>query len=149
MIFIFLVRSWSVNVLMQGTPTLSHAVLPTQYKPTLCTSMLCTNAWTWEVKTTSSSGCSFSQCSGAETFYFRSGSDFRKVSALAPTLALTYLLSQISYLKSGFFMFFMKEYQPNSHAGFYTKWILIFIYYLKVHLHEIFLFSFFALIKHT
>jgi hypothetical protein len=28
-------------------------------------------------------------------------------------------------------MFFMKEYQPNSHAGFYTKWILIFIYYLS------------------
>ncbi len=28
-----------------------------------------------------------------------------------------------------FHVFFMKEYQPNSHAGFYTKWILIFIYY--------------------
>ncbi len=27
-------------------------------------------------------------------------------------------------------MFFMKEYKSNSHAGFYTKWILIFIYYL-------------------
>jgi hypothetical protein len=26
-------------------------------------------------------------------------------------------------------MFFMKEYQPNSHAGFYTIWTLIFIYY--------------------
>ncbi len=25
--------------------------------------------------------------------------------------------------------FFMKEYQPSSHAGFYTIWILIFIYY--------------------
>ncbi len=34
-------------------------------------------------------------------------------------------------LKSGFFMFFMKEYQPNSHVGFYTIWILIFIYYLS------------------
>ncbi len=32
-----------------------------------------------------------SQCCGAETFYFRSGSDFQKVSAPAPTLALTYL----------------------------------------------------------
>jgi hypothetical protein len=28
-------------------------------------------------------------------------------------------------------MFFMKEYQPNSHAGFYTIWIFIFIYYLS------------------
>ncbi len=28
-------------------------------------------------------------------------------------------------------MFFMKEYQSNSHAGFYTKWILIFVYYLS------------------
>ncbi len=25
----------------------------------------------------------------------------------------------------------MKEYQSNSHAGFYTKWIFIFIYYLS------------------
>ncbi len=33
--------------------------------------------------------------------------------------------------KSGFFMFFKKDYQPNSHAGFYSKWILIFIYYLS------------------
>jgi hypothetical protein len=46
---------------------------------------------------------------------------FVSAPAPAPTLALTYLLSQISYLKCGFFMFFMKEYQPNSHAGFYTK----------------------------
>ncbi len=28
-------------------------------------------------------------------------------------------------------MFFMKEYQPNSHAGSYTIWTLIFIYYLS------------------
>ncbi len=26
-------------------------------------------------------------------------------------------------------MFFMKEYQPNSHAGSYTIWIFIFVYY--------------------
>jgi hypothetical protein len=31
-------------------------------------------------------------------------------------------------------MFFMKEYQPNSHAGSYTKWILIFIYYFDIRL---------------
>ncbi len=34
-------------------------------------------------------------------------------------------------LKKWNFHVFMKEYQPNSHAGFYTKWILIFIYYLS------------------
>ncbi len=28
-------------------------------------------------------------------------------------------------------MFFMKEYQSSSHAEFYNKWILIFIYYLS------------------
>ncbi len=28
-------------------------------------------------------------------------------------------------------MYFLKEYQPNSHVGFYTIWILIFIYYLS------------------
>ncbi len=28
-------------------------------------------------------------------------------------------------------MFFMIEYQPNSHAGFYTKLILIIVYYLS------------------
>jgi hypothetical protein len=33
------------------------------------------------------------------------------------------------HFKKSIFMFFMKEYQPNSHAGFYTIWILIFIYY--------------------
>jgi hypothetical protein len=27
---------------------------------------------------------------------------------------------------------FMKEYQSNSHAGFYTKWSSIFIYYFKL-----------------
>jgi hypothetical protein len=62
------------------------------------------------------------QCCGAETFCFRS--DFQKVSAPAPAPALT-LAMYIPFitdfiLKSGFFKFFMKEYQPNSHAGFYT-----------------------------
>jgi hypothetical protein len=33
--------------------------------------------------------------------------------------------------KSRVFMFFMKEYQPNAHAGSYTIWIFIFIYYLS------------------
>jgi hypothetical protein len=64
------------------------------------------------------------QCCGAETFCFRSGSDFQKVSAPAPapapTLALYLPFITDFILKSGFFMFFMKEYQPNSHAGFYT-----------------------------
>jgi hypothetical protein len=70
------------------------------------------------------------QCCGAETFCFRSGSgsNFQKVSALAPapepapapTLALHLPFITDFILKSGFFMFFMKEYQPNSHAGFYT-----------------------------
>jgi hypothetical protein len=64
-----------------------------------------------------------SQCCGAETFCFRSGSgsDFQKVSAQAPapapTLALYLPFITDFILKSGFFMFFMKEYQPNSHTG--------------------------------
>ncbi len=79
------------------------------------------------------------QCCGAKTFCFHSGSgsDFQKVSALAPAPApapaptLAMYLSFITdfILKSLFFMFFMKEYQPNLHAGFYAIWILIFIYY--------------------
>ncbi len=60
------------------------------------------------------------QCCGAETFCFRSGSDFQKVSALAPTLALYLPFITDFILKRGFFMFFMIEYLPNSHAGFYT-----------------------------
>jgi hypothetical protein len=61
------------------------------------------------------------QCCGAETFCFRSGSDI--------SFDLPFITDFI--LKSRFFMFFMKEYQPNSHSGFYTKLILIFIYYLS------------------
>ncbi len=82
---------------------------------------------------------SSNQCCGAETFCFHSGSEFQKVSAPAPAPALApepapslalYLPFITDFiLKSGFFMFFIKEYQPNSHAGFYTIWILIFIYY--------------------
>jgi hypothetical protein len=70
------------------------------------------------------------QCCGAETFCFRSGSDFQKVSAPAPapalepapapTLALYLPFITDLILNCGFFMFFMKEYQPNSHAGFHT-----------------------------
>ncbi len=63
------------------------------------------------------------------------------VSAPAPTfkkfrLRLDNIYVQLPFvtdfiLKSGFFMFFMKEYQPNSHAGSYKIWIFIFIYYLS------------------
>jgi hypothetical protein len=60
------------------------------------------------------------QCCGAGTFCFRSGSDFQKVLAPAPTLALYLPFITDFILKSEFFMFFMKEYQPNSHAEFYT-----------------------------
>ncbi len=64
------------------------------------------------------------QCCGAENFCFRSGSDFQKVLAPelapAPTLALYLPFITNFIFKSGFFMFFMKEYQANSHAGFYT-----------------------------
>jgi hypothetical protein len=58
--------------------------------------------------------------------FSRSGSDFQKVSAPAPapapapTLALYLPFIADFILKSGFFMFFMTEYLPNSHAGFYT-----------------------------
>ncbi len=69
------------------------------------------------------------QCCGPKTFCFRSGSDFQKVSAPAPTLALYLPFITDFILKIGFLVFFMKEYQSNSHAGFYTIWILIFIYY--------------------
>ncbi len=62
--------------------------------------------------------------------------NFQKVSAPAPEPApaptLAFYLPFITdfILKSRFFMFFMKEYQPNSHAGFYTIWIFIFFYLL-------------------
>ncbi len=50
--------------------------------------------------------------------------DFQKVSAPGPEPAsiLALLLPFITdfILKSELFMFFMKEYQPNSHAGSYT-----------------------------
>jgi hypothetical protein len=66
------------------------------------------------------------QCCGAETFCFGSGSDFQKVPAPepapAPTLALlSTFYHRFHFKKWIFHVFFMKEYQPNSHAGFYTK----------------------------
>ncbi len=64
------------------------------------------------------------QCCGAKIFCLRSGSDFQKVLAPAPAPAPepapTLVLITDFILKSGFFVFFMKEHQPNSHAGFYT-----------------------------
>jgi hypothetical protein len=69
-----------------------------------------------------------SQCCGAETFCFCSSSDFQKVSAPAPALApeqapaIALELPVITdfILKSTFFMFFMKENQPDSHAKSYS-----------------------------
>jgi hypothetical protein len=61
------------------------------------------------------------ECCGAETFCFGSGSDFQKVSAPAPTIALYLPFITDFILKSKFILcFFMKEYQPNAHAGSYT-----------------------------
>jgi hypothetical protein len=69
------------------------------------------------------------QCCGAETFCFRSRSDFQNISAPAPEPDPYLPIITDFILKSGFFMFFLKKYHPNSHAGFYTIWIFIFIYY--------------------
>jgi hypothetical protein len=66
------------------------------------------------------------QCCGAETISFRSGSDFQKVSAPdpapepAPATALELPIITDFILKSTFFMFFMTENQPNSHARSYS-----------------------------
>jgi hypothetical protein len=63
------------------------------------------------------------QCCGAETIFFRSGSDFQKVSAPAPqpALATALELPAISdFMLRTFFMFFMKENRPNSHARSYS-----------------------------
>jgi hypothetical protein len=53
------------------------------------------------------------QCCGAKTICFRCGSDFQKVSALAPTpapaTALELPVITDFILKSTLFMFFMKE----------------------------------------
>ncbi len=76
----------------------------------------------------------YSQCCGAETFCFCSSSDFQKVSAPAPALApvperapaIVLELPVITdfILKSTFFIFYMKENQPNSHAKSYSMLIL-------------------------
>ncbi len=58
------------------------------------------------------------QCCGAKTICFRSGSDFQKVSA--PTTALELPVITDFTFKSPFFMFFMKENLPNSHARSYS-----------------------------
>ncbi len=73
------------------------------------------------------------QCCGAETICFRSGSDFQKVSALAPALAITLELPVITdfILKSTLFVFFMKENRRNSHARSYSIWIFIFTNYFS------------------
>jgi hypothetical protein len=55
--------------------------------------------------------------------------------ALAPEPALAIALQPPVLtdfiLKSGFFMFFMKEYRPNLHASSYLIPIFIFIYYFS------------------
>jgi hypothetical protein len=59
------------------------------------------------------------QCCGAETICFRSGSDCQKVPAPAPApapaIALELPVITDFILKRTFFMFFVKEYRPNSH----------------------------------
>ncbi len=63
------------------------------------------------------------QCCEAETFVSAPAPApaLATEPAPAPTLALYLPFITDFILKSGFFMFFfMKEYQPNSHAGFYT-----------------------------
>jgi hypothetical protein len=68
----------------------------------------------------------FNQCCGAKTIFFRSGSDFQKVSALAPApepapaTALELPVITDFMLKRTFFIFLMKENQPNSHARSYS-----------------------------
>ncbi len=51
------------------------------------------------------------QCCGAETIFFRSGSDFQKVSTPEPALATALELPVVTdfMLKRTFFMFLMKE----------------------------------------
>ncbi len=62
------------------------------------------------------------QCCGAETIFFRSGSDFQKVSAPEPAPATALELPVITdfMLKRTFFMFLMKENRSNSHARSYS-----------------------------
>ncbi len=60
------------------------------------------------------------QCCGAETIFFRSGSNFQKVSTPAPATALELPVFTDFMLKKTFFMFLMKENRPNSHARSYS-----------------------------
>jgi hypothetical protein len=66
---------------------------------------------------TSKQGC------GAKTIFFRSGSDFQKVSAPAPApaTALEPPIFTDFMLKRTFFMLLMKENRPNSHVRSYSK----------------------------
>jgi hypothetical protein len=61
---------------------------------------------------------------GAETIFFRSGSDFQKASAPAPepgpATALELPVITDFILKRTFFMFLMKENRPNSHVRSYS-----------------------------
>jgi hypothetical protein len=50
------------------------------------------------------------QCCGAETFFFRSGFD----------ISFMTIFYHRFHIKKWIFHVFMKEYQTNSHAGFYT-----------------------------
>ncbi len=71
-------------------------------------------------------------------FGFRASSSFKQVSAPEPTLtlfsALWLPLCTAFILKSGFFMFFRKEYryQLNWLAWFYSVWIMILIYHTSL-----------------
>jgi hypothetical protein len=62
---------------------------------------------------------------GAETIFFRSGSDFQKVPAPepAPATALELPVFTDFMLKRIFFMFLMKKNRPNSHVRSYSIWI--------------------------
>ncbi len=60
------------------------------------------------------------QCCGAETIFFRSGSDFQKVLASKPATALELPAITDFMLKRTFFMFLMKENRPNSHVRSYS-----------------------------
>jgi hypothetical protein len=62
----------------------------------------------------------YRQCCGAETIFFPSGSDFKKVLAPAPATALELPVITDLMLKRTFFMFLMKENRPNSHVTSYS-----------------------------
>ncbi len=104
-----ILRTWKYRLRTTWAMTTGPSTSPwaTEYKPVL---------WSWNY-----------------LFPLRHRLSKSSAPAPEPAPAITLELPVITdfTLKSTFFMFFMKENRPNSHAKSYSIWISIFIYYFS------------------